>query len=129
MIRNTILLLLLVSGLSGCAAMFKGTKDTVVFQPMDGQPTSYTLNGAPIGNGTAVSATVKTKGNTKAMVTASRPGCTPVTSPLQTSFAPVSLLGILWDFGIITMGLIDGAGTGAAVRTDSIQVVTPSCSQ
>jgi hypothetical protein len=114
---------------TGCAAMFKGTKDTVVFQAADGAATAYALNGVPLGNGAAVAATVSTKGNAKATVTATRAGCDPVTSPLRTSFAPVSLLGLFWDFGIISMGLVDGLGTGAAVRTDEVQVVTPSCPQ
>lgn len=121
---------LLLLNLSGCAAMFKGTKDNVVFQAGDGQPTSFAINGVPVAGGAeapAETASVKTKGNTKATVTATREGCTPMTLPLQTSFAPVTLWGALWDFGIVTIGLIDGAATGAAVRTDPVQIVTPIC--
>jgi len=129
---NRLIIMTLAIFSTGCAAMLKGTKDDVVFQAGDGHPTSFAINGVPVAGGAEVPtamASVKTKGNTRATVTATREGCAPVTVPLQTSFAPVSLWGIVWDFGLISMGLIDGAATGAAVRTDPVQVVTPVCAK
>ena len=55
-------------------------------------------------------------------------GCTDSSVPVTKSFDATTLLGILIDFGIITVLLIDGAATGAWQDFDQTSyVVDPVC--
>lgn len=45
------------------------------------------------------------------MITARKAGCTDRTAPAPKSFDAITLLGVLVDFGLVTVLLIDGAAT------------------
>lgn len=64
------------------------------------------------------------------IITARKEGCEAVTVPVSKSFDATTLLGILIDFGIISILVVDGAGTGAWKKFDQTSfVVDPRCDQ
>lgn len=62
------------------------------------------------------------------MITARKAGCTDTTVPAPKSFDAITLLGVLIDFGLVSVLLIDGAATGAWQQFDQTSfVVDPRC--
>ena len=115
---------LVSSSLSGCAAMFHGsTQQVSVRSNVPG--TELFVNEAYVGKDNGVTIFQKSKNY---MVTARKAGCTDTTVPASKSFDAITLLGILIDFGIISVLLIDGAATGAWQQFDQTSyVIDPRC--
>lgn len=115
----------LTMSMSGCAAMFHGsTQQVAVRSNVPG--TDLFVNEAYVGKDNGVT-TFQKKNNY--MITARKAGCTDTTVPAPKSFDAITLLGVLIDFGIVSVLLIDGAATGAWQQFDQTSfVVDPRCS-
>jgi hypothetical protein len=109
---------------TSCAYLFHGTSDQVNVYSGDPNALLY-LDDQLIGRGNA-SATLDR--DRKYTITAKAPGCENSTVITNDKFDPTSLLGILIDFGIISILVIDMAATGAAWKTYPLSyTVTPIC--
>lgn len=118
------LIVCLMFQLTGCAAMFHGTSDQINIQSADPDAKIF-MDNVLIGKGSAMASV---KRNTQHTVTARKNECSDHVVQTQNSFDAISLLGILIDFGIITMLVIDWGATGAMWKTDPlIYNVTPIC--
>ena len=118
------LIVILVFQLTGCAAMFHGTNDQVTVTSGDPDAKLY-MDATYLGKG---SGTAIVKRNTVHTVFARKQGCADGIAQTQTSFDAVSLLGILIDWGLISMLVVDWAATGAMWKTDPLLYhVTPNC--
>ena len=83
------------------------------------------VNEAFIGKGNGVTTFHKNKNYT---IVARKQGCSDVTAIPTKSFDALTLLGILIDFGIISILVVDGAATGAWTQFDQTSyVVDPQC--
>lgn len=109
---------------SGCAAMFNGSSQQVAIRSNVEGAQLY-VNEAYIGKNSGVT-TFKKKKNY--VITARKEGCTDATIPASKSFDATTLLGVLIDFGIITVLVVDGAATGAWQQFDQTSyVLDPVC--
>lgn len=112
--------------LSGCATMFNGSSQQVAIRSNQSDVDLY-VNEAYIGRGNGVTTLRKKE---EYVITARKEGCQPVTIPVSKSFDATTLLGVLIDFGIITILVVDGAGTGAWKKFDQTSyVIDPQCDQ
>lgn len=110
---------------SGCAAMFHGTTQQVAVRS-NVPGTELFVNEAYVGKDNGVT-TFQKKSNY--MITARKAGCTDTTVPAPKSFDAITLLGVLIDFGLVSVLLIDGAATGAWQQFDQTSyVIDPRCS-
>lgn len=116
----------LTMSLSGCAAMFHGsTQQVSVRSNVPG--TEIYANEAYIGKDNGVTTFQKNKNYT---LTARKAGCSDVSVPTSKSFDAITLLGVLIDFGLVSVLLIDGAATGAWQQFDQTSyVIDPRCPQ
>jgi hypothetical protein len=123
-IARALLVSLVLSSLSGCAAMFHGsTQQVAVRSNVPG--TELFVNEAYVGKDNGVTFFQKSKNY---MITARKAGCTDTTVPASKSFDAITLLGILIDLGIFSVLLIDGAATGAWQQFDQTSyVIDPRC--
>jgi hypothetical protein len=118
------LIIILVFQLTGCAAMFHGSNDQVTVISGDPDAKLY-VDAEYLGKG---SGTTFVKRNTIHTVFAKKRGCADGIVQTQTSFDSVSLLGILIDWGLISMLVVDWAATGAMWKIDPLLYnVTPNC--
>lgn len=109
---------------SACATMFNGSSASASIRSEDPKAKLY-LNDTYIGQGGAT-VSVSKKGNHS--IRATKEGCGDGTTAVQKKFDPTSLLGILIDFGIVSMLIVDGAATGAIQDIEPKNyVVNPSC--
>lgn len=109
---------------SACATMFNGSSASVSIRSEDPKAKLY-LNDTYIGQGGATVSVAK-KGNHS--IRAAKEGCGDGTTAIQKKFDPTSLLGILIDFGIVSMLIVDGAATGAISDIEPKNyVVNPNC--
>src|SRR5258708_19428969 len=111
----------------GCATIFHGSSETIHVRS-EVPDTTFYAGAQEIGKGTSAVTTIEKKALKKTTLRAEKPTCNTKTTPLMTSFDGISLLGILLDFGLISILLVDGAATGAwthATQTDYI--LTPEC--
>jgi hypothetical protein len=85
--------------------------------------TRISIDGTPRGNGNAMA---QLKRGEPHRITASKPGCEDAIQFTTDSFDAISLLGILFDFGIISIptDLVSGA---AWKVQPNIYTVTPVC--
>lgn len=115
---------IVASSLTGCASMFHGSSQQVAIRSnVDG--TELFVNEAYIGKGNGVTSLKKSKNYT---ITARKQGCTDTSVPVSKSFDATTLLGILIDWGLISILLIDGAANGAWQQFDQESfVVDPRC--
>lgn len=95
--------------LSGCAAMFSGTSQQVSIRSHDKDAKIF-VNGGYLGKGDVVTTFKKKEDYT---ITVEQDGCRTVTMPVSKSFDATTLLGVFVDFGIVSILVVDGAGTGA----------------
>lgn len=122
---KTALCIILVVSTAGCAAMFHGTSQQIHIRSNQSDAKLY-VNEAYVGQGNAVTTFKKRK---KYTITAKKEGCRDGTAIPTKSFDAITLLGILIDYGIITILIIDGAATGAWQQFDQTSfVVDPICS-
>jgi hypothetical protein len=108
--------------MSGCATIFKGTTETITVTSLE-KDTVISVDGARRGMD---SATVSVKKGKPYAIKAEKEGCDLVTANTTETFDPVSLLGILLDFGIFTIpiDLISGAAWKVEPTTYTL---TPVC--
>src|SRR5713101_137051 len=112
----------------GCATMFHGTSETIRVRS-EVPDTTFYAGAQEIGKGSNAVTSIEKKALKKTTLRAEKPNCNPKTTPLMTAFDGISLLGIILDFGLISVLVVDGAATGAwthATQTDYI--LTPECS-
>jgi hypothetical protein len=112
--------------LSGCAAVFTGTTDTIHIRSEE-PGTKLFVDGKLIGKNSATHVLPR-KGDH--VIEAVKPGCGTATYPVPYSLNPATLLGIFLDLGLVSILVIDGLATGAAMRASTTNVVvTPDCRQ
>ena len=117
--------LMVLVQLTGCATMFHGSSDQIAVRSHEPGTKIY-IDEMEIGTDSAIWAVPK---QGKHSIRVSKMGCTDVQVPIKYSFDAVSLLGILLDFGVVSMLLVDGAGTGAITRADqTAYILSPNCS-
>ncbi|PHS00196.1 MAG: hypothetical protein COA68_06010 [Oceanobacter sp.] len=111
--------------LTGCASMFNGSSQQVSVRSNVDDVELY-VNEQYIGKGNGVTTFKKKKNYT---ITARKSGCEAVTIPVSKSFDATTLLGVFIDFGIISILVVDGVGTGAWQQFDQTSyVIDPKCS-
>jgi hypothetical protein len=109
---------------TGCASIFNGASQQVAVRS-NVEGTDLYVNEAYIGKNSGVT-TFKKKKNY--VITARKEGCTDASYPASKSFDATTLLGVLIDFGIITILVVDGAATGAWQQFDQTSyVLDPVC--
>jgi hypothetical protein len=121
---TTFVVFVFIMNTMGCALMFHGKSDQISIQSQSSDAILF-LDGVPIGKGTA---TATVQRGQKYTLTARKNGCSDA-SPIQTGrkFDEISLLGILIDWGLISILLVDNL-SGAMWRTDPISyTVLPNC--
>ncbi len=127
--KNILLALAMVSmtTLSGCAAMFNGSTEQVSIRSNDKDAKIY-VNGSYKGEGNVVT-TFKKKKNYTITVESGNEQCKSMTIPVSKSFDATTLLGVFIDFGIVTILVVDGIGTGAWQQFDQTSyIIDPICS-
>lgn len=129
MLRTISLVVLISFLLTGCASIFNGTKETIYVRS-DEPDTKFFVNNREIGKGTSAVTIVPKSNLSHAVLRAEKTGCNTKSSPIETSFDAVSLLGILIDWGIISILIIDWAINGAVTKAAQVDyVLTPECLQ
>ncbi|MFQ5431136.1 MAG: hypothetical protein ACE5EN_01360 [Nitrospinota bacterium] len=109
---------------TGCATMFHGSTDSITVRSEEDN-TKLFVNEAYIGKNSGTT-TIPKKG--EVIIRAEKEGCNDQTAPVKREFDSTSLLGILIDFGIVSMLIIDGLATGAITQASQTNfVVTPDC--
>ena len=112
---------------SGCASMFHGTKDTIYMKSNE-PDTHYYCNDRDLGIGTATFVTIRKADLSSSTLRAEKIGCNTRTTKIDTKFDPTTLLGILIDWGIISILVVDWGSTGAVNRAAQTEyVLTPDC--
>lgn len=110
--------------LSGCAAMFHGTTEQVSINSSDPATELY-VNGAYVGQGHAITTFQK---RNDYVISARKEGCSEYFHPASKSFDAITLLGVLIDWGLISVLLVDGAATGAWQQFDQTSyIINPNC--
>ncbi|MBT9496558.1 MAG: PEGA domain-containing protein [Zoogloea oleivorans] len=108
--------------LSGCASIIKGNSDNITVNSLEKGSVIY-VDGAARGVDTAMVNIKKGKPHT---LRVEKEGCKAVTGESGEAFEPVSLLGILLDFGILTIPI--DMISGAAWKVDpTTYTMTPIC--
>jgi len=107
--KKGLLIVLSFLMLSGCAAMFKGTSQEISIRSNDPSAKIY-VNDAFMGVGNTRTIFKKNKNYT---IRVEQKDCTATSINASKSFDPVTLLGVLIDYGIFTVLVFDGIGTGA----------------
>lgn len=121
-IKTTLMAVAVLASLTGCASIIKGSHDTVTINSLEKGTTLY-IDGAPRGLDIA-QAQVK-RGKT-AEIRAVKEGCQDVSVSTTDSFDAVTLLGILIDYGIISIPTDLISGNAWKVSPTSY-TVTPIC--
>jgi hypothetical protein len=112
---------------SGCASMFNGSKETIYVRS-NVDNTVFYANAREIGRGTSAVTTIPKKQITKTTLRAEKEGCVTQSTPIITEFDWTTLLGIPIDFGIVSIIIVDGIGTGAINKASQTEyVLTPLC--
>ena len=108
---------------SGCASIIKGNSDRITVTSLEKDSVIW-VDGAPRGRD-AVTVDVK-KGNPVSLK-ATKQGCQDVSIETTESFDATSLLGILIDFGIVSIpiDLISGAAWKQSPTTYTVSPICP----
>ena len=105
--------------------MFHGTSQQVSIRS-NVSGTELYANEAYVGKDNGVAVFKKSKNYT---IAARKAGCETTTIPVSKSFDAITLLGVLIDWGLISVLVVDGAATGAWQEFDQTSyVVDPHCS-
>lgn len=109
---------------TGCATMFNGSSQTINIRSNDTDAKLY-VNEEYMGKNQAVY-TFKKKENY--VIKAEKQGCKTTAITPQKSFDPTTLLGLLIDWGLISILVVDGAATGSWQKfAQTSYVVDPDC--
>jgi len=123
-VLKTCICIILTITTAGCATMFHGATQMISVRSNVEDAKLY-VNEAYIGKGSGVTTFYKNK---KYVIVARKEGCSDGTAIPTKSFDAVTLLGILLDWGIISILIVDGACTGAWTQFDQTSyVVDPQC--
>lgn len=117
-VKISVSIILLVS-MAGCATMFHGSTQTVTMRS-NHDDTKFYVNEAYVGRSNAVTVFQKNKNY---MIRASRDGYEDVMITATKSFDATTLLGVLIDWGIISVLIVDGMGTGAWQQFDQTNYI------
>lgn len=111
---------------SSCASIFNGTTDKIhVSSSVPG--TKFFLDNEEIGMDNA-SVVISKKKLKSVMLHAKKAGCQTKSSDIDTKFDPTTLLGILLDFGIISILIVDWGINGAVTEAERTNyVLNPVC--
>jgi len=112
---------------SGCGSIFHGTDETVHLRSEE-PDTVFFADNRKLGTGKSAVTSIPKKELAQTTLRAEKEGCCTKTTPIETRFDAVTLLGILLDLGIISILVVDWGATGAvtkAAQTDYI--LTPEC--
>lgn len=111
---------------TGCASIIHGSSESIdVHSEVPGA--SIYLNNQKIGTGNA-SVSIPKKQLSSSVLRASKPGCDDAAKAIETSFDATSLLGILIDWGIISIIGVDWLGTGAIHHAQQTSyILNPNC--
>ena len=121
------LVMMAITTLSGCASMFNGSTQQVSIRSNDKDAKIY-VNGSYKGDGNVVT-TFKKKKNYTITVESDNEQCKTMTMPVSKSFDATTLLGVFIDFGIVSILVVDGIGTGAIHQFDQTSyIIDPICS-
>lgn len=113
--------------LSSCAAMFHGTSETIYIRS-DEPNTKFYAGARELGKGTSAVTTVSKKDLDDVILRASKEGCNDKSTPIETEFDAITLLGILIDWGLISILIVDWAATGAVTQASQTDyILTPDC--
>jgi len=122
---NVLLLGSLIFNIS-CASMFSGTSEKIRVRS-DVPGTKLYLDDEEIGTDEATVKIAKKKLKNTYLV-AKKEGCKSKKIEIETKFDPITLLGIFLDFGIVTIGIVDWASTGAVFEAERTNyVLNPVC--
>jgi len=121
------LVVMIMFFVSGCASIFHGTKDTIYVRSEE-PDTQFYVNNRDIGKGTSANTTISKDTIDLAVLRAEKKGCNTKSTRIETQFDALTLLGVLIDFGIISILFIDWAATGAVTRAAQTDyILTPDC--
>ncbi len=123
----TVAVIILTLLTSSCASIFSGTKETIYIRSEEPN-TEFYLGERYLGRGTSAVTTIPKKRLSRSILRASKEGCNCRTTPIMTQFDGLTLLGLFWDLGLVSILIVDLAATGAvtkAAQTD--YVLTPDC--
>ena len=124
-IINSVLCVTVAISLTGCATMFNGSSQVMSIRSTIDDAKLY-VNETYIGKGNRTETFQKKKNYT---IRASKEGCRDTNVIVSKSFDPTTLLGILLDWGIISILIVDGACTGAWQHFDKTSyLIDPDCS-
>ena len=124
--KSIALILVQLILITSCASMFSGTKEKIKLRS-DVPGTKFFLDDEELGTD---SATVKIskKNLSDTRFIAKKDGCKPVHVDVETKFDATSLWGILLDFGIISILVVDWGITGAVREAERTNyVLNPKC--
>ena len=122
--KKAIPLLTAITLLSDCASIFHGTSQQVAIRSNQPDVDLY-VNKDFIGRGNSITTFKKKR---EYVITARKEGCIPVSIPASKSFDATTLLGMFIDLGIISILVVDGAGTGAWRKFDQTSfIIDPQC--
>jgi uncharacterized protein YceK len=113
--------------MSGCASIFHGTKETIYVRSNEPDTTFY-ANNREIGKGNNAIVTIPKNKLDSTKLRAEKAGCTEKTTALETEFDATTLLGILIDYGLISILVVDLGINGATHRVaQNDYILTPEC--
>ncbi|HGF7192933.1 TPA: PEGA domain-containing protein, partial [Vibrio cholerae] len=122
--KKLLIIFLSIFTLSGCAAMFNGTSQQVSIRSKNPDARIY-VNEAYLGDGNVIT-TFKKKESY--IIRVEEDNCKSVTIPVSKSFDATTLLGIFIDFGLVSILVVDGLGTGAWTDFDQTNyIVNAQC--
>lgn len=111
---------------TGCAAIFNGTKENLTIRSNQKGSSIY-LNGNKVGTDSA-NVIIPKKDLKSAVIKVSKAGCQDATTAVPTTVDPATFLGILIDFGIISILVVDGLATGAITKASQEHIeLSPVC--
>lgn len=111
---------------TGCASMFSGSSQNILLRS-DIKGSKLYLNNEEVGTDTAT-VQISKKNLKNSVLIAKKPGCSDYSTHINTKFDATSLLGILLDFGIISILVVDWGITGAVSEAERTNyVLNPTC--
>lgn len=121
--RHTLLTLITLLA-TGCATVFTGTTDTIAIRSEE-PGTQLFIDGQLIGTNSATHVLDRKGDHT---FEARKKGCSTATYPVPYELNVVTLLGVFLDLGLVTIFVVDGLATGAAMKASTNNIVlTPDC--
>ena len=127
--KVAVLLTVAMVASAGCATMFNGSSETIYVRS-DEKDTVFYLDSREIGKGYAAQVKIPKRDLKGRRLTAAKEGCAPVEQTLKTRFDRTTLWGILVDWGMFSILVVDWLGTGAVNRAaQNDYVLTPACIQ